>query len=293
MTALLALALAAAPGCPDALAATARLEAPADLAPAAPAVVARLVDRGAGGPANALEAEAAALAEAAGEGDLAAAAARFRARLARHCALAAQRPARAALRSADRRALDEILSRPEFREARADRGAIGRWLSELWRRILDLLGTDKAGRYAAGGRTLFFAAVAMALAAVLALMVRRRSAAGRPRPAAAAPPSPGRPEASEGTPPWERLGVRDAFRSLLGLLERNGRIPRRRALTNRELAVHLAAAPSSPPGLASAFADLAYRFDRTVYGGVPMAGPDVVAFSRQLDRVRTLAGARS
>ena len=54
MTALLALALAAAPGCPEAVAAAERLDSPRDLALAAPGVVLRLVDRGAGGAAEAL-----------------------------------------------------------------------------------------------------------------------------------------------------------------------------------------------------------------------------------------------
>jgi hypothetical protein len=300
VTALLALALAAAPGCPEAIAAAAGLDSPRDLGLAAPAVVAGLVHRGAGGPADALAFEAEAFAEAArsGEGDLAAMAERFRSRLARHCALAAQAPAGAALRPGDRHALEEILSRPEFRQARADRGAVGRWLAELWRRILDLLGTSEAGRYAAGGRTLFFAAVAAAMAAALAWSVRRRrggrTAREHPR-AHAAPSALAPPDRSEALArsalqdgDWAEA-VRHAFLMLLGALERHGRVPRGRARTNRELASHLAAAgPGPAPALAGGFADLAVRFDGTVYGGAPVGAGEAAAFLERAVELRAL-----
>lgn len=296
MTALLALALLAAPGCPAALAAAAGIESPRDLGAQAPALVALLVERGAGGPAAALGSEADAFAEAAlaGEGDLAALAERFRARLARHCALAAERPAGTALRPGDRLVLDQILARPEFRRARADPGALGRWLADLWRRVLELLGTEEAGRYATGGRTAFFAAVALALAAGLAWAVRRRRAGEpgqrRPVPAAAtALPPPDRSEAlarAALAAGRQAEAVRHAFLALLGTLERQGRLPRGRALTNRELAGHLAAAgPRLPGALAPGFAELALRFDRTVYGGAPVSAGEAAAY---LDRAREL-----
>ncbi len=296
MTALLALALAAAPGCPEALAAAARLESPRELGAEATGIAALLVERGAGGPAAALGAEADAFAEAAleGQGDLEALADRFRARLARHCALAALRPVGAALRPGDRRALDEILARPEFQRARADPGALSRWLTELWRRILDLLGTEEAGRYATGGRNAFFAAVALAAAAGLAWAVRRRRAAGSggrpplPVAASALPPSDrseARARAALAAGRWAEA-VRQAFLALLGALERQGRVPRGRALTNRELAGHLAAnGPRLPAALAPGFAELAGCFDRAVYGGAPVAAGEAAAF---LDRARDL-----
>lgn len=301
MTALLWLAAAAAPGCPAALAGAARDVSPQDLAAAAPAAVARLADEGAG-PAHALSAEADALAEAVAAGPPAAAEAaeRFRARLARHCALAAERPGKA-LAFRDRLALERILARPEFGRARADADGTGRWLAELWRRLLDLLGTEEAGRYAAGGRTGFFAAVALSLAATLAWALRRRR--GRPGPApgrlpVAVPPADGsqvlaRTALQRGL--WLEA-LRQAFLGLLAALERAGRIPRGRTLTNRELAAHLGAsrAPGSPlapnaapDGIADAFADLASRFDRAVYGGAPVAGEEAAAF---LERARQLAG---
>lgn len=278
MTALLTLALAAAPGCPEALAA-ASLESPRQLGAEATAIVARLVERGAGGPATALEAEAEAFAEAArtGAGGLDETAERFRARLARHCALAAERPAGAALRPGDRRALDEILARPEFQGARSGSGALSRWLLDLWQRILDLLGTEKAGRYAVGGRTAFFAAVALAALAGLAWAVRRRRAGRAERPPV--------PEAASRLPAPEEsdeqalaafgprhLFERRGFLRVLRRLELKGWIPRGRALTNQELARHLAAQAGPPAVLAPDFADLAARFDLAIYGGAPTSG---------------------
>ena len=298
MTALLALALAAAPGCPEALAAAARLESPRQLGAEAAAIAALLVERGAGGPAAAIEAEADAFAEAArtGQGNLEALARRFRARLARHCALAAERPDGTALRPGDRRALGEILARAEFRRAGSDPDALPRWLAELWRRILDLLGTEEAGRYATGGRTAFFAAAALAVVAGLAWAVRRRRAAqGSERPAAPAATSallpPDRSDALARAAPaagrWSEA-TRLSFLALLGALERDGLVPRGRALTNREMARHLAAGgPRLPAALAPGFADLAGLFDRTVYGGAPVGAREATAF---LERARALAG---
>ncbi len=300
MTALLALALATAPACPDALAAAEGFDSPAALGLAAPAVVAGLVARGAGGPADALafEAEAFAGAVRSGEGDLPALAERFRARLARHCALAAAPAARAGLRPGDRRALEEILSRPEFREARADRGALSRWLADLWRRIIDFLASEEAGRYAAGGRTAFFAAVAAAAAAGLAWALRRRRRAGaagersRALPVASPLPPPDRSEAlaraalQAGN--WAEA-LRQAFLMLLGTLEQKGRVPRGRALTNRELASRLAAAGTGPTAaLAGGFADLAARFDGAVYGAAPVVAGEAAAFLARAVELRAL-----
>lgn len=278
MTALLALALSAAPGCPEALAAAARLESPEQLGSEATAIAARLVERGAGGPATALQAEAAAFSQAAraGAAGLQGSAERFRARLARHCALAVERPAGAALRPGDRRSLGEILARAEFRRARSSSGALSRWLVELWRRILEVLGTEEAGRYAAGGRTAFFAAVALAAIAGLAWAVRRRRAPRverQPLPEAASglPPEEGGEQALAAfgpSHPFERRG----FLQVLRRLELKGWIPPGRALTNQELARHLAAQAGPPAMLAPDFADLAARFDLAIYGGAPTSG---------------------
>lgn len=292
MTALLALALSAAPGCPEALAAAARLESPGQLGSEATAIAARLVERGAGGPATALQAEAAAFSQAAraGAAGLQGPAERFRARLARHCALAVERPAGAALRPGDRRSLEEILARAEFRRARSGSGALSRWLVELWRRILEVLGTEEAGRYAAGGRTAFFAAVALAAIAGLAWAVRRRRAPRverQPLPEAASrlpAPDEGGEQALAAFGP-RHLFERRGFLRVLRRLELKGWIPPGRALTNQELARHLAAQAGPPAVLAPDFADLAARFDLAIYGGAPTSG---VHFLRRAQRLLDL-----
>ena len=327
MTALLWLALAAAPGCPKALATASRAGSPQALAAQAPALVTALVERGAGGPAAAIAAEADSLARAAESGTAAPAdAERFRARLARHCALAAERRQPRALRPGDRHALEAILARPEFSRARADATVLGRWLSELWRRILDLLGGEEAGRYASGGRTAFFAALLAALLAALVWSLRRHRAppaqAGRGAPAATfhlplPDESPARARQALARGLWAEA-VRHAFAALLGSLERAGRIPRGRTLTNREMAHHLAAlltpssaAPSAtastaiattagapaPVGspsaaLARGFAELCTRFDRTVYGGAPVGAAEATAFLERAGELGSLVEAR-
>lgn len=292
MTALLALALAAAPGCPEALAAAERAGGPEELAVSAAGIVGRL-DRG-GGTTLALAAEAGALAAAeVGPPDaLRLAAGRFRARLRRHCDLAAAPPSPGIPTPAERRKLDEILARPEFGRARADPFALSRWLHDLWRRLLDLFGTAEAEKYATGGRTFFLAAVALALGAALVASVRRRRAA---RPASARA---GAAAGATGLPPPEEgdalaeaaLGggraaeaVRQSFLALLASLERSGRLPRGRTLTNREMAALLGATGD----LSSGFSSFASLFDRVVYGGFPVSSEEA---RDCLGRSRSLRG---
>jgi hypothetical protein len=292
VTVLLALALAAAPGCPEALAEADRAGEPEALAASASGIVGRLVHGG--GPTLALAAEADALAEAAkGPPDaFRLAADRFRARLRRHCDLAAAPSGTGKLTPGERSKLDEILARPEFGRARADPYALSRWLYDLWRRLLDILGTAQAGKYATGGRTFFVAAVAAALVAALAVSVRRRRAA-RPAsaPAGAAEGATALPAPQEGAALAEAAlaggraaeAVRQSFLALLASLERCGRVPRGRTLTNREMAVLLGATGD----LSSGFSTLASLFDRVVYGGVPVAAEEARAF---LSRSRSLRG---
>lgn len=319
MTALLLATLAAA--CPTAPA----LEAgPADVRARARGAVAELERSG---PADALAAEAEALARAAEDpamprGELRARAARFAVRLERHCRLLALRPSPGAS-PADRSRLGDILARPEFRSPRPVTFAIGRWLAKIWENVLELLGTAEAGRYAAGGRGLFFALLAAAVLAALLLAmrrrgaVRRRSAPDRTEPATRKPSDPA--ESDSRAAAALQAGdateaVRQAFLGLLGALERGGRVPIGRALTNRELAAWLAtstsastatstATPSATPtstltptpsDLAVAFADLAGAFDRAVYGLAPPAASDAgVYLERSRELRRLVAGGQA
>lgn len=272
MTALLALALAAAPGCPAALAEAAPLPPP-ELAARAPGIVERLELAGAGGPVAALRALAGAAASPGPDG--AAAARRFRAALSRHCALAAlpQGPDG----EAERARLAEILSRPEFRRAEADPHAIRRAILGLWARIFETLGTTEAERYASVVRAVFLAAAAAA-ALLLALSLRRRRAGRVAREEEALPlraleqaPA-GAERAEEALSRGDaREAVRQAFLAVLGSLERAGRIPRGRALTNGEVVGSLAAGPGGgSPALPGEVARLAALFDRTIYGLRPV-----------------------
>jgi hypothetical protein len=304
VTALFLLALAAAPGCPRALAEALR-EEPPGLAVRARALVEALEREGAG-PAPALAAEARALADVEGRPEeLPGAAERFRAQLRAHCALAGTAAPRGAGPS-DRARLAEILARPEFGRARADTGVLARWIASLWRRLVDLLSSVEAGRWAAGGRSAFFAALALALGGTL-LWLRRRvdgrhAPASRPPTGPAARPLPAPDEGDAAAEEALRRGeaaeaLRQAFLGLLAALERAGQIPLGRSLTNREIAARLATSTSTttttanpnptaaPTQLALGFADLAARFDRAVYGRAAVAAGEARAC---LDRSRAL-----
>jgi len=310
VTALLLATLAAA--CPVAPAPEA---GPADMRALARAAVAELERRG---PADALAAEAEALARDAEDpamprAAVRARAARFAVRLDRHCRLLALRPA-AGASAADRSRLDEILARPEFRGSRAATFALGRWLVKVWDDLLELLGTAEAGRYATGGRNVFFTLLTVAVLGALFLVLRRRAAARRGSEPAQAAPATGRlPDPAESDSRAAaalRAGdatetVRQAFLGLLGSLERGGRVPSGRALTNRELAAWLAtptstttATPTSTPtptptvplsDLALSFAALARSFDRAIYGMAPPALADAEVYLERSRELRRLA----
>lgn len=309
MTALLALALAAAPGCPAALAAAAA-SADADLAARAPALVEALEDAGAG-PTAGLAAAARALA-APGPAPASApgAAAAFRGALARHCALAAE-PAAPAASAADRAALGEVLARPELSRLRLDPWAIRRALLRAWDRIVELLGTTEAERYASLGRALFVGVAAgAAVLAAAALGRRRRGDGGAPRGAAERGASGERaPEttAVEAEAALRRGDGREAVRLALlaavAALEGAGRVPRGRALTNEEIvrvATSAAASDSTSTStsrstnanatFASDLALLAHAFDRAVYGGRPVPADDARAAVERARRVAAAAG---
>jgi len=268
LLALGAAAPAGAPGCPAALA-EARALGDGALAGDAEALVGRLEARGGGGPTAAL-AGLARLAEAPGAAP-AEARARFRAGLARHCALAAAAPLPAA-GPADRARAAEILDRPEFRSARLDTEVLRRRLLDLWERLLALLETGGAQRYAAFSRAVFLGAAAVAALLGLLALLRRRP--GRRETAAPAPAGPRLAPADAGLHEAEaaaRAGqgaraIRLALLAALAALEREGIVPPGRTLTNGELVRLLdRAAPARTPALAA----LARTFDEVIYGGRP------------------------
>jgi hypothetical protein len=273
VTALLALALAAAQGCPEALARAAATPDDA-LAARAPALVEELEEAGAGGPTAALAAAARALAATGTDPAHDLPAASFRGALARHCALAAA-PALPPASTAERETLAAILARPELSRSRSDPYALRRALERLWEWLVALLGTSEAERYASLGRALFLG-VAVGALVLAGSALRRRRREGR-----GADPERGEP-AAPGVAPDEsaaraeealrrgdgRGAVRFALLAALGALERAGRVPRGRALTNGELLEALAPTPTAT--LSSELALVVRAFDRAVYGGQPV-----------------------
>jgi hypothetical protein len=275
---LLLVVLGTAPGCPAALSEAAALAAGAPGARDATAIVERLAIAGAGGPVGALE-----WAAAGGDPE------RFRAALARHCALSAL-PAGAGATDADHEALREILRGPEFRRASADPRALRELLLGLWARLLELLSSSTAGRYAEVGRALFLGAAAIAAILAAGALRRRRAAVGARDPSAEPPGAgavPDDPEAAarRGEAALAcgdaREAVREALLCAIGALERGGSIPRGRALTNQELVEVVGGRDLS---------FLTTLFDRAVYGARPIPLPDARAAVERARRIAARVG---
>jgi hypothetical protein len=297
-------------GCAGAIA-RAQAMGDADLAAAATELASAAAEPGA--PADAILSEAleasraAASAGPAGGGGAGAsreAGARFRAALARHCALAAE-PRLPAAAEADRRRAEEILDRPAFRRARADPAVVTRWLRGLWQRILDLFESHETQRYFLFSQVLFLAAAAGAAVFGAWALLRRRPRAARalpaPAPAVGSGPDARLDAAAAAAARGDAaLAVRLALLAALGALEREQALPPGRAFTNAELVALLgglepargearaeagvdparAKARAGPdraevgagPDRSEAVRTLCQVFDRTVYGGRP-AGP--------------------
>lgn len=212
--------------------------------------------------------------------------------LAGWCASLAARPRLPLPTRADRAALRAVYERPELRRARADTAGFRRLLSGLWGRLLELLGSTEAERYASVGRTAFLVAGLAAAAAGLAALRRRRPAGPRARAGAEAEratlPPPDRSAAlaaaalAAGNPTG---AVRHAFLSALAALELGGLLPRDRTLTNRELAGRLAGG-----ALAAEFDALGRLFDGAVYGGAPVGEEQARAGLAAAGRLRAAAG---
>jgi hypothetical protein len=290
VSALLALVLLA-PGCPEALARAQALP-PQELAGRAQEIVAQLEDAGTG-PTGALARAVRALEPAAEDPSAPdAAAASFRVALARHCALAAARRGPDAS-PRDREALAEVLARPELARGQTDLWALRRALDRLWDWIVDLLGTAEAERYASLGRALFVGAAAGAGVLLLSALRRRADRARRSGRTGAAEPrtAPRGPDASAARAEEAlrrsdgRAAVRFALLAALEALERAGRVPRGRALTNDEVVAAASPAPGARSPFAADLAALARAFDRAVYGGAPVAPDDAHAAVERSRRV--------
>lgn len=216
------------------------------------------------------------------------------ARLERVAALAAM-PDAPGLRPGDREALDAALASLGPSPPPSTDPSPARWAGRLWDWFLNLLGTPEAERYASAGRLAFLGALGGAAAATLWALRRRRARRGLA--AASVPPAVSSPDDGEAAARRAEdalargataEAVRHAFLSALATLERRGRLPRRRDLTNRELASELGGAQD---GVAATWGWLAARFERAVYGRAPVNPVEALevlarsrALRRQLDR---------
>jgi hypothetical protein len=255
-----------------------------------------LENKGAGGPSAAVRRAATELLELAEDAEpekREQASRRFELTVERHCQLARQQRARVAdTRPDQRQRMAAILERPEFHRARTDTDLLARLIQAVWTAILEALGSTEAGRYASGGRSAFFALVALLLVGWLLFLLRHRRTARRAAIAAAPEPVSllADPEAEAAAAARALAGgngrdaVRHAFRSVLAALERAELIPVGRSFTNRELVGRLGQGAAAP--LVPAIDALARTFDRAVYGGVEVPGDDARAY---LEKSRTLA----
>jgi hypothetical protein len=175
---------------------------------------------------------------------------------------------------ADRAALAEVLSSPEFQAQRWRGEALRRWLEGWWERLTALLGTSEAERWAGLGRAVFLAAALVA--ALLLWRAWRRGRTGSPlRPGPAGPGLAAAPAGGVTLADAERAlaagdasgTVRLAFRAAVAVV---GRPLGAGAgvLTGGELAGRLAD---------QGFSRLALLHDRTVFGRRPVSGPEAEA----------------
>lgn len=193
----------------------------------------------------------------------------------------------------DRAALREVYARPELSRARADPAALRRLVARLWFRLVDLLGSAEAERYASVGRTVFILAVVATGLAAFAAARRRRFQAR------VAPASPERERAP--LPPPDRsaelaqgalargdgpAAVRLAFLSALAALEESGRLPRDRTQTNGELAMRLGAAGA----LDREFGALGRTFDGVLYGRATVSAQQARDAVESAHRIRAALG---
>lgn len=213
--------------------------------------------------------------------------------LAEYCADVAARPRLPPPTLEERRALRTVFERPELRRARTDTAGFRRLLLGLWGRVMELLGTAQAERFASVGRLVFIlAGMAAALAALAALRRRRHVAVSRQveeSPALGRLPPPDRSAAlaDVALARGDLAGaIRHAFLSALAALEERGWVPRDRTLTNRELSGRLS--PAGAP-LAEEFRALGRLVDGVVYGAASPLEPEARSGLAVAARIRALA----
>jgi hypothetical protein len=196
--------------------------------------------------------------------------------------------------------LRDILSRPEFAQARQRQGDLAQRLMRLVREWLEeLLQTREAQSFATGTRTAVLAlSVALVLVVVLRLRHWRRGPArgGSKAPLSAAAlvlDSPGehlgRARAALSGQPRE--AIREGLLALLSALEARKLARPDRVKTNRELVAELPGRGASP-GLTQEVERLVRWYDQTFYSLTPVPTEDAARFVEEVERLHQgLAGA--
>jgi hypothetical protein len=233
--------------------------------------------------------------------------------------------------AAERRQLEEILARREFRAARRDSGLelttpeppsflrwLGRELAETWRRLREwirrLLRRDRrelpeGGSWlgaGAGPLTWVLAALALTLLGLVASrLLRRRGPAPVVEAAGAAPPADrGLPDALERpAEAWARfaeqfarrgqwrLALRALYLELLATLHQQRAIRYERQRTNGDYVAMLRGTPAGEP-----FGRLSAAFDLAWYGNKPFGPGDydaALGLAREVDRLAAPAAGAS
>ncbi|MFL5319562.1 MAG: DUF4129 domain-containing protein [Myxococcaceae bacterium] len=212
------------------------------------------------------------------------------------CALVGQKSAAGVARNPT---VTEILDRPEFAGAR-DRGSDA--LVQLWRRFTDwiesMLGEKPAQTFADSVRVIVLG-LAGALAAVIALRLRRLRFGGRARSTSPATgealqlldPSVHFVRAEELRASNPRLALREGLLALLSSLERKRYARPDRVKTNRELAQELPER-GAPPAVTAQVSELLHGFDRTFYSLEEVRSETAGSFLESVAKVQRLLEAQ-
>jgi hypothetical protein len=209
------------------------------------------------------------------------------------CARLEAAPEARALPVSHRERLRDILSRPEFAQARQRQGDLAQRFIRLVREWLEeLLQTRGAQSFATGTRT---AVLALSVAVVLFVGLRlrhwrrgpaRAGGKGVPATAALALDSPGehlgRARAALSGQPRE--AIREALLALLSALEARKLARPDRVKTNRELVAELPGR-GAPPQLTQEVERLVRWYDRTFYSLTPVPAEDAARFVEEVERL--------
>jgi len=200
----------------------------------------------------------------------------------------------AAIRSADRDRLKEILDRPEFAGART---RDPEWLARWWRRLGEwfesLLEAEGAQSFASFTRALVLG-LALAAAAAGLLRLARRPRTARLVKTSALASAPERLEdpaahlslAEAALSSNAREAIRQALLALLSWLERRRLARPDRAKTNRELAGELPDRGASPE-LSEAVERLLRWYDRAFYSLSPVSTREAQQFIHQISALQS------